>query len=184
MSQPAGADDVLRGVPSLGWVGRRERALLTLSRVAGLSYPDIADLTTADITISGGTARIRTRSATITVQSTDDTMLCGPCALARWLHLLEMTVIYPTGCVAAAVLARSAPLVRDSPHACQTTTTTTTSVHAQPLPFLPAVDPWGILTPAPAQQHRRRHHGPTGLDLPRQDRHTPADHLQHRAVNS
>ena len=181
MSQPAVANDVLRGVPSHGWVGRRERALLTLSRVAGLSYPDIADLTTADITISDGTARIRTRTATITVQSTDDTMLCGPCALARWLHLLDMTVIYPNGCVAAAILARSAPLVRDSPHACQTTDTT---VHAQPIPFLPAVDPWGILTPTPARPRRSRHHGPTGLDIPRQDRHTPADRLQHRAVNS
>ena len=34
--------DVLRAVPSHGWVGRRDRALLVLSRMAGLSYPDIA----------------------------------------------------------------------------------------------------------------------------------------------
>ena len=110
MSQPTVVDDVLRGVPSHGWVGRWDRALLVLSGVAGLSHPDIADLTTADVTISDGTARIRTRSATITVRSTDDTMLCGSCALARWLHVLDMTVIYPDGCVPAAVLARSAPL--------------------------------------------------------------------------
>ena len=115
--------------------------------VAGLYYPDIADLTTADITISDGTARIRTRTATITVQSTDDTMLCGPCALARWLHLIDMTVIYPNGCVAAAVLARSAPLVRDSPHACQTTDTT---VH-------------GWLTPLVSSQ-TKRHTPPFGSE--------------------
>jgi hypothetical protein len=77
MSQPDTGHDLLRFVPSRGWVGRRDRALLVLSRVAGLSYPDIVDLTTADVTISDGTARIRGRAATITLRSTDDTMLCG-----------------------------------------------------------------------------------------------------------
>lgn len=179
MSQRAMVDDLLRALPSHGWVGRRDRALLVLSQVAGLSYADIADLTTADVTISGGTARIRSRTATITVRPTDDTMLCGPCALARWLHVLDMTVIYPNGCVAAAVLARSAPLVDDSPHACQIANDP--GVHVQRVAFLPAVDPWGILIPPPAQRHRsRHHHATTGLNLPWQDRHTPADRLRHR----
>ena len=182
MSQRAMVDDVLRTLPSHGWVGRRDRALLVLSQVAGLSYRDIADLTTADVTIRGGTARIRSRTATITVRPTDDTMLCGPCALARWLHVLDMTVIYPNGCVAAAVLARSAPLVDDSPHACHIGTNDP-GIHVQGVAFLPAVDPWGILIPPPAPRRRgrsRHHQAPTGLDLPWQDRHTPADRLRHR----
>jgi hypothetical protein len=178
MSQPDTGHDFLRLVPSRGGVGRRDRALLVLSRVAGLSYPDIVELTTADVTISDGTARIRGRVATITLRSTDDVMLCGPCALARWLHVLDMTVIYPDACVAAAVLARSAPLAGDSPHACQTTTTA--GVHARALVFLPPVDPWGILALTPARPHRPRRHGPAGPDLQWHDRQTPAEQLQHR----
>ena len=180
MSQRAMVDDVLRALPSHGWVGRRDRALLVLSQVAGLSYADIADLTTADVTISDGRARIRTRSATITVRSTDDTMLCGPCALARWLHVLDLTVIHPNGCVPAAVLARSAALVDDSPHACQTVTNDP-GLNVKRVALLPAVDPWGILLPPPTPRLRsRHHHAPTGLDLPWQGRHTPADRLRHR----
>jgi hypothetical protein len=180
MSRPATVDDVLRGVPSQGWVGRRDRALLVLSRVAGLSSADIADLTAADVTISQGAASIRTRTATLTVRSTDDTTLCGPCALARWLHVLNMTVIYPDGRVTAAVIARSAPLAGDAPHACQTTTDTDTSPDVQPLAFLPAVDQWGILACAPARGHRGSDRDPTGPDLPRQDGHS-TERLHHRS---
>ena len=28
---------------------------------------------------------------------TEDDLICGPCALARWLHALDMTVLYPIG---------------------------------------------------------------------------------------
>ena len=68
MNQPPIVEDVLRGVPSHGWVGRRERALLMLSRVAGLTYLEIAELSTTDISITDGTATIRTRTATTTVE--------------------------------------------------------------------------------------------------------------------
>ena len=120
MNQSPTVQEVLRAVPSHGWVGRRDRALLVLSQLAGLSYLEMAELSTTDVSITGGTATIRTPTTTMTLESAEDAVLCGPCALARWLHLLDMTLSYPNSTVPAAILARGAPLVSDSPHACQT----------------------------------------------------------------
>ena len=54
----------LRGLPSHGWTagmfGRRDRALLVLSQLAGLSYTRIATLTAGDVTVHDGTAAIST----------------------------------------------------------------------------------------------------------------------------
>ena len=55
-----------------------------------------------------------------------------------------MTVLYPSGRVLAAVIARSAPLTADSPHLCQGTLTLTSE--ARSLPVLPPSDI--------AEQHR------------------------------
>ena len=48
----------LRGLPSHGWTagmfGRRDRALLVLSQLAGLPYPRIATLTAGDVTVHDG----------------------------------------------------------------------------------------------------------------------------------
>lgn len=119
MTQSLTLHEILRAVPSHGWVGRRDRALLVLSQLAGLTYQEMAELSTTDVTITGGTATIRTPTTTITLESAQDVVLCGPCALARWLHLLDMTLSYPSSTVPAAILARGTPLFSDSPHACQ-----------------------------------------------------------------
>jgi hypothetical protein len=116
----------LRSLPShgwtSGWTGRRDRALLVLAGMAGLSDECIADLTVADVTITDGVATIRTPSGTTTLAHNDDGLLCAPCALARWLHALDMTVVYPSDRVIAAVIGRAAPLTADSPHLCEGTT--------------------------------------------------------------
>jgi hypothetical protein len=180
MSSMPVALDVLSGVPSHGWVGRRDRALLVLGQLAGLSYPQIADLTAADVSVTGGTAMIRTRTTTVILERSEGTALCGPCALARWLHLLDMTVIYPHDCVAAAVLARSAPLIGGSPHACLTDPHPDQAIRVQHLALLPAVDPWGILTPLPGTRRRTVHADSAGPADLWHERHTSADQLEHR----
>src|SRR5664279_5388059 len=110
--------EALRALPSAGWVGRRDRAVLVLSKMAGMSDEDIAVLTAGDVVIADGAATITAATGTITLPASDDSMICGPCALARWLHLLDMTVIYPDRYVIDAVIARAAPLSADSPHLC------------------------------------------------------------------
>lgn len=124
---PGAVEAALRSLPShgwtSGWTGRRDRALLVLSQLAGLSYDNIAELTVADVTVTDGVATIRTPGGTTTLRMVEDDLICGPCALARWLHALDMTVLYPSGRVIAAVIARAAPLTADSPHLCQGTIT-------------------------------------------------------------
>ena len=55
---PEQVEAALRILPShgwtSGWTGRRDRALLVLSQMAGLSYANIAELTVGNVTISDG----------------------------------------------------------------------------------------------------------------------------------
>ena len=158
-------EEAMRILPShgwtSGWTGRRDRALLVLSQMAGLSYDNIAELTVANVTISDGLATIKTPGGTTTLRMTQDDLICGPCALARWLHALDMTAVYPTGRVIAAVIARCAPLTADSPHLCQGTVTVTEATRSmtllnalnQPIPVSkPAPTPPRSL-PLPAGPH-------------------------------
>lgn len=112
----------LRTLPAHGWpagfTGRRDRALLVLAEVAGLSFPQIAGLTAGDLSIASGTAAIRTPGGTTTLRAAEDNLLCGPCALARWSHALDLAVVFPEGPVLAAAIAWAVPLSADSPHVC------------------------------------------------------------------
>jgi len=138
-------DAVLRALPShgwtAGWVGRRDRALVVLSQLAGLSFGTIAGLTAGDLSIVEGVATIRTVGSRTTLRPVDDDLLCGPCALARWVHALDLTVVYPDGRVIAAVIARAVPVTADSPHLCQTNNTITEVTRRVAL--LPPIDHWG-----------------------------------------
>lgn len=115
-------EQVLRLLPShgwtAGWIGRRDRALLVLSHLAGLSYDNIAALTAGDLTVADGVATIHTPGGETLLRDNADDLLCGPCALARWVHALDLTVVYPDGRVIAAVIARAVRLTPDSPHLC------------------------------------------------------------------
>lgn len=140
-------EQVLRTLPShgwtAGWIGRRDRALLVLSQMAGLPFDTIADLTVADVTVRDGIATIRTAGGTTTLRKNDDDLICAPCALARWLHALDMTVVYSSCRVSTAVLARAAPLTSHSPHLCQGNVSVTESTRRMTL--LPAIDQYGPL---------------------------------------
>ena len=137
--------EVLRSIPSHGWpdgwMGRRDRALLVLSECAGLTYEQIAALAAGDVSIADGVAVIRTVGGTTRLLRTDDDLLCGPCALARWVHALDSTVVYPDGRVIAAVIARAVPLTARSPHLCQGAIAVTDATKRVAL--LPPIDRWG-----------------------------------------
>ena len=145
LHSPERVHAVLRMLPShgwtAGWIGRRDRALLVLSQLACLSYGQIASLTAGDVTIADGTARISTTGGTTTMRKVDDDLLCGPCALARWVHALDLTVVYHDGRVIAAVIARAVPLKADSPHLCHSNNSITEVTRQVVL--LPPIDQWG-----------------------------------------
>jgi hypothetical protein len=138
---------LLRMLPShgwtAGWTGRRDRALLVLRYQAGLSYTQIAALAAGDVTIKDGTAIIRTHGGRTTLSRDEDSLLCGPCGLARWVHALDLTVVYPDGRVIA--------LVTSSPHLCESNNPITDLTRG--LPLLPPINRWGApgaITPWPA----------------------------------
>jgi hypothetical protein len=135
----------LRSLPShgwpAGWIGRRDRALLVLAELAGLPAEQIAAVAAGDVTIAGGAATIRAQGGTTVLRGVDDDLLCGPCALARWVHALDLTVVYPDGRVIAAVIARAVPLRSDSPHLCHSNNSITELTRRVAL--LPPIDQWG-----------------------------------------
>jgi hypothetical protein len=146
---PDQVDDALRSLPADGWTscwtGRRDRALLVLSQMAGLSFQAIAELTVADVSIAEGVAVIRTPGGATRLRSAPDGRICGPCALARWLRALDLTTVHASPSVVTAVIARAAPVTANSPHLCQGRTEV--SPPTQTLPLLPSIDQWGPVTP-------------------------------------
>lgn len=160
--QPGGrsVDAVLSGLPShgwtAGWVGRRDRALLVLWQRAGLTFADIANLTVDDIAIDGGVATVRAGDGdVVTLRITQDGLLCGPCALARWLHALDLSTLHSDGRVVASVIARAVPLTAHSPHVCEGQTAGAHDTSG--LPVFPEHDRWGPSTDLPPVQPRATH---------------------------
>ena len=142
-------DAVLRDLPShgwtSGWIGRRDRALLVLARRAELPATAIAELTVGDIDVREGRATVRPAGADpVVLRRADDCLLCGPCALARWLHALDLAGSCGDGRVVASVIGRAAPLGPHSPHVCESDSRTAGDPAA---PVFPPDDRWGI-TPA------------------------------------
>lgn len=171
-------EEVLRILPShgwtAGWVGRCDRAMLVLSQLAGLSYKKVAALTAGDLTVADGVATIRTPGGKTTLRDVADDLLCGPCALARWVHALDLMVVYPDTRVLAAVIARAVPLAPDSPHLCHSGNAVTQITRQVPL--LPAIDRWGhpdrttLMPPLPLMRAvgtTRRHFVPIQHTPPR-----------------
>lgn len=160
---PEDVEALLRLLPShgwtAGWTGRRDRALVVLAYQAGLSFAQIAALTAGDLTILDGTAIVRTHGGRTTLSRNDDSLLCGPCGLARWVHALDLTVVYPDGRVIAALIARAMPLVSSSPHLCESNNTITEITRG--LALVPPIDRWGHpvrlpMQPAPDRTRRGR----------------------------
>src|SRR4029077_18258756 len=92
----AAVEAALRGLPSHGWTqgmfGRRDRCLLVLSQLAGVPYRHLATLTAGDITVIDGTATVNGAAGGGTLTPNDDPVLCGPCAIVRWLEVLDVAV--------------------------------------------------------------------------------------------
>jgi hypothetical protein len=154
----AAVDAALRALPSHAWThgmfGRRDRCLLVPSQLAGVPYQALATVTAGDVSVEAGQATIRTPAGEWTVRPGDDGLLCGMCAVVRWLEILEVAATeIATGEVAG--LLKTAPEVTErSPHVCRTPSLEL-SVSTRGTPLLSPIDQWGALPfpPPPLTPH-------------------------------
>src|SRR6478609_7720538 len=118
----AAVEAALRALPSHGWTqgifGRRDRCLLVLSQIAGVPYRHLAMLTVGDVTVADGTVAITSSAGGWAVVPDEDPVLCGCCAVMRWLRVVDLAVTkINTGIVAAAV-DKAEAVTGESPHLC------------------------------------------------------------------
>ncbi len=143
----------LRALPSSGWTrgmfGRRDRCLLVLSQIGGVPYQHLAGLTAGDVTMATGITTISVKAGTWTLLPGDDALLCGPCAVTRWLRVLDLVVTHPSNRDTAQVLRKAMAVTSGSPHLCRSTRTLDPATLVVPL--LPPIDQWGYI-PFPIQR--------------------------------
>jgi len=150
----------LRRLPSHGWIngwfGRRDRALLVVAG-AGVPYRRIAALTAGDVVLIGGVATINTAIGLVTLQPNVDPMLCGPCALVRWLRALHLALTSPATRTLAGAIDRTPAVDGASPHLCRSRRPIAQGIGDVPL--LPPIDPRGHLAidPRPLTPHSLSH---------------------------
>ena len=128
--------------------GRRDRALLVLSQLAGVPYRHLATLTAGDISIADGVGAIRSAAGEWTLRSTDDVELCGPCAIVRWLKILDLAVTHLSTRTIAGALKKTHPVDHRSPHVCHPGPVLGAATMCVPL--LPPINQWGY-EPFPLQ---------------------------------
>jgi hypothetical protein len=133
---PEQVESALRLIPShgwpTGWTGRRRRAELVLTALAHIPRQHIREMVAGDVAVVEDTAVIAIVDGTVTLEKAEETLLCGPCALARWLHTLDLMTMGPERIVAATI-ARAAPLHADSPHLCHGPTPIAAATRLLPL---------------------------------------------------
>jgi len=144
----------LRGLPSHGWTqgmfGRRDRCLLVLSQLAGVPYGHLATMTAGDISIADGVATIRSPVGQWTLRPADNEAIrCGPCAVVRWLKILDLAVTKPSTKTIARALKKAVVVDHRSPHVCDTALLL--DDRTKSVPLLPPIDQWGAL-PLPLQR--------------------------------
>jgi hypothetical protein len=141
----ARVDAALRILPSRGWTGglfgQRDRCLLVLSQLARIPHRHLAPLTAGDITVADGVATITLAGQTRTVEAVEDPVLCGPCAIARWLHTHDVIVSKIATRAVADHLRTAKPLTSASPHGCREPFTLADRAAVSPL--LAPVNQWG-----------------------------------------
>jgi len=146
------AEAALRGLPSHGWTagmfGRRDRCLLVLSQLAGVPYRHIAALTAGNIFVADGVTTIRSPAGEWTLHPADDVLLCGPCAIVRWLKILDLAVTQLSTRTIAGALKKTSQVDHRSPHVCHPGPVLGAATRAVPL--LPPIDQWGY-EPFPLQ---------------------------------
>ena len=114
-----------------------------------MPYQHLATLTAGDVHIEEGVATIRSPAGEWTIGADSDVVLCGSCAVTRWLKILDLAVTKPSTKTIARALKKAAAVDHRSPHVCHTGPVLDEAT--QGVPLLPPIDQWGAL-PLPLQR--------------------------------
>lgn len=90
-----------------------------LSQLARIPHKHLAVLTAGDVTVNDGVATIAAAGWTRTVEAVQDPVLCGPCAIALWLHTHDVIVTKIATRAVADHFRKATSLTSPSPHACR-----------------------------------------------------------------
>lgn len=145
-------DAALRMLPNRGWpgglFGRRDRCLLVLSQLTQIPHKQLAGLFAKDIAVADGVATIRVAGEFRILEAVGDPVVCGPCAIARWLRAHH--VISDPGSATrtiARLLDKATEPTSNSPHLCRRRASVSDRWTASD-PLLAPIDQWGA-TPFP-----------------------------------
>ncbi len=94
-------------------------------------------------------ATIAATKPVITLRPDVDPVVCGPCALVRWLRALHLALTSPATRTLAVAIDRSPAVDGASPHLCRSRRPLTTGIAEVPL--LPPIDPRGHLAIDPSR---------------------------------
>jgi hypothetical protein len=140
-------DAALRALPSQGWTrgmfGRRDRCLLVLSQLAGVPYRHLATLTAGHIFFTDGVASITSPAGRWSLRPEEHTLLCGPCAITRWLRVLDLAVTKISTSAMKAAVGQANLLTAESPHLCRSNKKLNAATTTAPL--FPPINQWGAL---------------------------------------
>ena len=114
-----------------------------------MPYEHLAALTAGDITITARTATAKAKAGTWTLLPCDDAVLCGPCAVVRWLRALNLVVTRPGKRDLAGALMKAKFVTDGSPHLCWSKRKLDAATLAVPLQS--PIDQWGYI-PFPIQR--------------------------------
>ena len=70
-------------------------------------------------------------------------MVCGPCAITRWLRVLDVVMTKPSHRVLAKQIQDADPVTERSPHLCRSTRELSSLI--LDVPLLPSIDQWGYV---------------------------------------
>ena len=123
--------------------GRRDRCLLALPQLAGVPYKHLATMTAGDITLTDGVATITSPAGRWSLLPNDDALLCGPCAIARWVRVVDLAVTKISTNVLKAAVGKTERLTDASPHLCRSNKKLNKATTTAPL--IPPINQWGAL---------------------------------------
>jgi integrase len=114
---------VLRLIPSHGWpagfFGRRDRCLLLLSQVGGLSHTEIRALRLGDVEIEEYGLSVRGRGRTVRLAGCDDPSICPACIYRRWQVVRDALERLPSIRPLRRQFHLASRVTTTSPHICQ-----------------------------------------------------------------
>jgi hypothetical protein len=129
--------------------GRRDRCLLVLSQLGGVPYQHLAALTAGDVRLVDGAARVETSTGAWKVAPHQDPVVCGPCAVVRWLRALDLVITRPGKRDLGRALKKAKAVTGASAHLCRSTRRIDPATMVAPL--LAPIDQWGYI-PFPVQR--------------------------------